>query len=297
MDCFCFVILHYQTLNDTVDCVSSILSNIKDSEYRIIIVDNGSPNKSGDTLVKLYEGNPVVKIIISSKNLGFTSGNNLGFQFAKREFRPDFIALINNDTVVEQPDFINIIKEKFSKTHFDILGPDIYTPDGKHQSPAFNKMSSLPVLERYIRFYNKILLLNYLGLDYIAERIKKRFVPVSKLHVEDINSLPDRTKEQTGVMLHGSALVFSAKYIDRYDGLYSGPFMYGEEAILDFIARRDNLKVIYSPEVKIIHRDDSATNSVYKKPLMKRRFYLKNFLRSSRILKRLMEEQNNAERI
>jgi len=245
----------------------------------------------------LYEGNPVVKVIISSKNLGFTSGNNIGFQYAKREFRSDFIALINNDTILEQPDFINIIKEKFIETHFDILGPDIYTPDGKHQSPAFNKMSSLPVLERYIRFYNKILLLNYLGLDSIAERIKKHFIPASSLHVEDIHSLPDRTKEQTGVMLHGSALLFSAKYIDRYDGLYSGPFMYGEEAILDFIARRDNLVVIYSPDVRIVHRDDSATNSVYKKPLLKRRFYLKNFLRSSRILKRLMEEQKATEQI
>jgi len=284
-------------LNDTVDCVSSILSNIKYPDYRIIIVDNGSPNKSGSTLMELFEGNSDIKIILSSKNLGFTSGNNLGFQFAKREFSPDFIALINNDTILEQPDFIDRIKEKSVRTHFDILGPDIYTPDGKHQSPVFNKMSSLPVLKRYIRFYSKILLLNYLGLDYIAERIKKRFVPTSSLHVENIHSLPDWTKEQTGVMLHGSALVFSAKYIDRYDGLYTGPFMYGEEAILDFIARRDSLNVIYSPEIKIIHRDDSATNSVYKRPLLKRRFYLKNFLWSSRILKSLMEEQKAAEQI
>jgi GT2 family glycosyltransferase len=290
---FCFVILHYQTLNDTVNCVNSILSNIKFTDYRIIVVDNGSPNKSGETLKELFEGNPVVKVIISNKNLGFTSGNNLGFQYAMKEYRPDFIALINNDTILEQPDFINIIKEKFNETDFDILGPDIYTPEGKHQSPVFNKMSNLRVVKRYIRFYSKILLLNYLGLDYIFERVKKRFSPISRLHVENINVKPDSATEQTGVMLHGSALVFSAKYIYKYDGLYPGPFMYGEEAILDFVAKRDNLVAIYTPEVKIIHMDDSATNSVYRKPLFKRRFYLKNFIRSSQILKLLMEEQES----
>jgi GT2 family glycosyltransferase len=290
---FCFVILHYQTLSDTIGCVNSILSNVEYPDYRIIIVDNGSPNKSGNKLKETFENNPLVNVILSERNLGFTSGNNLGYDFAKKEFGPEFIALINNDTIIEQSDFITVIKDKFSKTYFDILGPDIYTPNGRHQSPAFNKMSGMAAVDKYIRFYSKVLLLNYLGLDYIFEKIKKHFFPVSSLHTENIYIIPDSSKEQTGVMLHGSALVFSARFIEKYDGLYPGPFMYGEEAILDFIARRDNLLVLYSPDVKIIHLDDSATNSIYKKPLMKRRFYLKNFLRSSRILKRLMKEHSD----
>ncbi len=92
-------------------------------------------------------------------------------------------------------------------------------------------------------------------------------------------------------MLHGSALIFSGSFITKYDGLYHGPFMYGEEAILDFIAKRDKLTTLYCPEIKIIHKDDSSTNFAHKKALGKRRFYLKNFLRSLKILRELMKKE------
>jgi hypothetical protein len=66
--------------------------------------------------------------------------------------------------------------------------------------------------------------------------------------------------------------------------------MYGEEAILDYFVKKDNLKSVYWPEVRIMHKDDSSTNSVYKKALKKRRFYLKNFMRSLRVLEKLFNE-------
>jgi GT2 family glycosyltransferase len=291
MSCFCFVILHYQTVEDTIDCVNSILLNITDTEYEVIIVDNGSPNKSGAVLAETFKTNPKIKLIFSETNLGFTAGNNLGFEYAKKELNADFIALINNDTIIPQSDFVKLVVKKHNEMPFDILGPDIVTFKGRHQSPVFNKMSNLQVVDKYIRFYRKILLLNYLGLDNILERIKKFFVPVSSLHLENIKTEQDSTTEQKGVMLHGSALIFSKSYIDKYDGLYPGPFMYGEEAILDFISKRDNLSVLFYPEIKIIHKDDSATDTLFRKPLKKRRFYLKNFLKSSGILQLLMKEQ------
>ena len=86
-------------------------------------------------------------------------------------------------------------------------------------------------------------------------------------------------------------MIFSRSFINNYEGLYPGPFMYGEEAILDFIVKRDHLTTLYCPEIKIIHKDDSSTNWVYKKALMKRRFYLRNFIRSLIILQKLMKEE------
>ena len=40
-----FVVLHYLTTDDTVECVSSIRRCCADGEYQIIIVDNASPNR------------------------------------------------------------------------------------------------------------------------------------------------------------------------------------------------------------------------------------------------------------
>lgn len=291
MECFCFVILHYQTRNDTVECVNSILTNISYQNLKIIVVDNGSPNESGFELFNYFGENPGIKVILNERNLGFTDGNNVGFRYAKHQNHADFICMINNDTIIEQRNFIEVIIEKSKTTPFHILGPDIVTYSGDHQNPAFNKLSTLPAVENYIRHYRKVLFLNYLALDKFLEKIKKSIIPKSNIHFENINIKPDYSVEQSGKMLHGSALIFSRSFIDKYEGLYAGPFMYGEEAILDFIVRRDNLTTLYCPDIKIIHKDDSSTNYVYRKPLIKRRFYLKNFITSLRILQKLMKEE------
>jgi GT2 family glycosyltransferase len=290
MECFCFVILHYQTQNDTIECINSILNNISYPNLKIVVVDNGSPNNSGPGLLSLYSENSKINIILNADNSGFTEGNNIGFRYAKHQNHADFIALINNDTVVQQTDFVEAIIEKYKNNPFHILGPDIITSSGRHQNPVFNKLSTLPAVENYIRHYRKVLFLNYMALDKFLERIKKSVIPKSNIHIENINIPQDFSIEQKGKMLHGSALIFSKSFIDNYEGLYPGPFMYGEEAILDFIVKRDNLTTLYCPEIKIIHKDDSSTNYVYKKALRKRRFYLKNFIRSLRILQKLMKE-------
>ena len=49
-----FVILHYMTLDDTIECVESIRDNCGKEKYKIVIVDNASPNASGRELQKQY---------------------------------------------------------------------------------------------------------------------------------------------------------------------------------------------------------------------------------------------------
>ena len=122
---FTFVILHYLTTEDTVECIDSIIKNIKYDNYNIIVVDNGSYNNSGEKLKRIYESNKSIKIILNKNNLGFAKGNNLGFNYAKYELNSDFVALINNDTIINQYDFITNIIKSYNKYNFDILGPDI----------------------------------------------------------------------------------------------------------------------------------------------------------------------------
>ena len=42
-----FVILNYCSGDLTIQCISSIRKNIGYSNYSIVVVDNGSPDKSG----------------------------------------------------------------------------------------------------------------------------------------------------------------------------------------------------------------------------------------------------------
>ncbi len=290
---FAFVILHYLTENDTIECVDSIINNVNYGNYHIVVVDNGSGNKSGERLSNRYSHNKIIKIIINPENLGFAKGHNIGFEYAKYTLRSDFIALLNNDTFIEQGDFIQCLIDKFESTPFHILGPDIISSkDGRHHNPSPKTLQNIHNLKKNMLNNKILLLLNYIFLDKILERLKKRIfkkpliVPLQKTMNGSMN------KEESDVQLHASCLIFSSQYINLYEGLYSKTFMYSEEAFLYFIAKRDNLTTIYFPQLQIYHKEDSATNYLYQKNYKKRRFYLKNYLYSGGLLLDLMEENN-----
>ncbi len=287
---FTFVILHYLAYDDTIECIESILKNISYNNFNIVVVDNGSENNSGERIMLKYHNQSNLKTIINSENLGFAKGNNIGFKYAKHELKSDFIALINNDTIIQQAEFIDLIIDKYKSYPFHILGPDIISvSDNSHQNPRVETLSDIDSVNMFIRHYRFFLLLNYLRLDKTIEKLKKIFLPDSRLPSSENKNLNPENKEMINVKLHGSCLVFSRDYIKRYNGLYPKTFLYSEESILNYIVKRDRLFTIYFPDARILHKEDVATNYHIKKGYLKRRFYYKNFINSGRIFIELME--------
>lgn len=281
----CFLILHYQTIEDTKECINSILANINYENYNVIVVDNGSPNGTGRKLTELYKNNPKVKIIISENNLGFARGNNLGFKYIKNNFDSDFIVMINNDTIMQDQDFIKKIIEEYEKEPYHILGPKIISlVNQKNMNPVPVTQKSIEEVKRNIFRLRILLLSNYLRLEGFLRKIKRTLI--KKVENDGLNQIND-------YMLHGSCLVFSKDYIKKYDGLYDKTFLYGEEDILYFISKRDNLKMRYFENAFIYHKEDSATNSIVKEGNQKRRFIYKHSLNSLKELYKLMKESQN----
>ena len=68
------VILNYNGLSDTIECISSIFTTQKNIKFEVIVVDNGS--KNDERLVLRQKFNNQIKVFRLSKNLGFTGGNN-----------------------------------------------------------------------------------------------------------------------------------------------------------------------------------------------------------------------------
>ena len=130
---FAFVILHYMTKQETIDCVASILEKTKAEPMKvsIVIVDNASANGTGRELQQLYQGAENIYVILNPENLGFARGNNVGFEFAKKTLNSDFICLINNDTLLMQDDFLSRICADYQQHHFAVLGPQILSKDQK----------------------------------------------------------------------------------------------------------------------------------------------------------------------
>jgi GT2 family glycosyltransferase len=133
------IILNWNGYYDTKECLHS-LEKINYKAFKILVIDNGSSN---DDCSKLIENFPNIELIKSDKNLGFSGGNNLGIIHALKQ-NPDYILLLNNDTIIT-PYFLDLMTEVFEK-HLDagIVSPIInYYSDRNKIWSAGGKINKL----------------------------------------------------------------------------------------------------------------------------------------------------------
>ena len=282
-----FVILHYQAADETIQCIESIKLHVTE-EKRIIIVDNASPNNSGMEIQRKYQLDPETDVILSRDNLGFARGNNLGYQ-AARKSDPDFIVVLNSDTLIEQDDFAQLVDRSYRTYAFDVLGPDIYsTKTFSHQNPQRETNFTLEELKRKRR----ILLL----------KNKLRWVIWLKYRL--FRSIPEKADDshknysmaQTGKVLHGAFYVFSRKFIEGHEEcFYNGTFMYFESYILHYLGMKEKMVFLYDPQIHISHHEDVSTDLTYQTRYQKSVFVNKCSLASCEKFIKLHENNKEEE--
>lgn len=276
-----FIILHYLALEDTIECARSIIDNIKSTEHEvdIVIVDNGSPNHSYEVLKNKFLCIRNVYVIQNQQNLGFAKGNNVGYKYAKYQLKSDFIILINNDTILLQDDFVDVLVDKYKEKKYSVLGPDIIAADGYHQNPGNKQSWSLKELT-IDRFKKRIrLLLSYLHLDDIATSVIK--------HSKTVYRTETLVGDVENTILHGACLIFSPLYVRRFDGLHDETFLYMEEDILKLYADFYGFLMLYSSDIRIYHKEDAATNMVPLKSSEKTRLKYRRLIESSKVYSKL----------
>ena len=276
-----FVILHYKNIDDTLECIKSI-KKIHDA-YRIVVVDNNSGIVDDDKTLANWADD----LIISQENLGYANGNNLGVSLARKKYNPDFVAVINNDTLIFQDDFIDKIINTYKRCQFDALGPKIITNDGDSVNP-FPAYRTLGEIDAAIKKSNRLI--------KIYESKFKRFFLRCYIDFKHIIKKPKHLKNATcymeDVSLHGCAIVFSKKYLEKYkDCFFKGTFLYHEEEFLEYRRKRDKLKFIYDPSIEIFHKEGSSLNYNYDDNLYKKLIFReKNVLKSLETLKKIIKQ-------
>jgi len=90
------VLVTYNNLSLTIQCINSVLRNTSWPNYQLIVVDNGSQDGTADYLERLRNEVPTAKVILNPDNRGFATANNQGL----READGDILLLLNNDTIV-----------------------------------------------------------------------------------------------------------------------------------------------------------------------------------------------------
>ena len=223
------IIVNYNTLGLTRECLSSISANTHGCKYEVIVVDNAS-NEDPSELTDLF---PEITLIRSDKNLGFAGGNNLGIKKATGEY----ILLLNSDTeIIEGNDSISLCAN-FMEENKDVgvVSARLEYPDGSHQSAAQRFPGA------------KYKLYELLRLQKLMSSDKRGKVMLGAFF--DHNS----TVESDWVW--GTFFMFRRQMLDSLpdNKLNEDYFMYGEDIQWCKDFRKRGWKVMYFPEARVLH--------------------------------------------
>lgn len=279
---FCFVILHYRTSSDTIECVKSIEAMNK--KCAIVIVDNASNNGSIEKVEEYVKGKEETFIIKNTRNLGFAAGNNVGYRFAKYELRADFIAISNNDVIVVTKDMVSITQKLYADTRFYLLGPDIESMvNHGHQNPMKASEASLGIIKKEILRYSLLYFISRVGLYDLLRK---------KRQSDNMMCSGIKAKNEINIQLHGSFIIFSPLFIEKENIAFrNGTFLYMEESILYRYCVSHNYLTLYSPEIRVLHKEDSSTDSMFNGNRQKREFVFKNMIQSLKVYINVLKDE------
>jgi len=217
------IMLNWNGLEDTIECLES-LKEITYPNYEVVIVDNGSKGNDADVLEKKYKD--YIRLIRNERNFGFCKGNNVGIKYALKTLNPDFILLLNNDTIVDK-NFLDKLIEgaKNGPKSVGIVGPTIY---------------------------------HY----YEPERIWFNFGSTNwlRMNTRQIGPLKKTSSEKNKEfhLISGCCMLIKSKLFQEVGYFNEKLFAHYEDFDLCFRARKQGYSLLYIPESKIWHKISAA---------------------------------------
>lgn len=259
---YAFIILHYNSIEETNKCIESIfvLKGTTDGIVQIIVVDNASPNGTGSVLEERYKDVENVTVILRNQNDGFSMGNNVGIRYAHDKFNPDYYIVANNDIQFIQSNTLDLIEVEYANSRFDCLGPDIYVPiKDIHQSPiSATAPTKLQAIKTIV--LNAVMLRAY---GIFRNRMRLYF----RRHLSASTGM-DYKKYQENVCVSGACMIFSKECVTKKIStnedrsfFYPVTTFYYEEFIFTKWCQYNNRKIVYQPAI-IVHHTDGATTEL-----------------------------------
>ena len=172
-------------------------------------------------------------IIENKKNYGFAKGNNIGMDYALKNLNPDYILLLNNDTVVDK-DFLKIlVREGEADPKIGFLGPKMY-------------------------YYDNPDVIWCIGGKIDWKLARGLHVGINET---DIGQYPTKIDFD---YINGSCLLIKRKVLEEI-GLFDEKFfLYFEETDLALRASKKGYKNTYIPNAKILHKVSKSGGGIKK---------------------------------
>ncbi len=110
-------------------CLESVLNRSSYKNYEIIVVDNGSTDPDAVAYLKSLESRDRVRVLSYDHPFNYSAINNFAQRFAKG----DVLCLLNNDTEVISPDWMQEMLGKLCQESVGVVGAKLYYRDGRVQ--------------------------------------------------------------------------------------------------------------------------------------------------------------------
>ena len=229
------VLVSYNTAEYTKRAIESVYAETRDTDFKIIMVDNDSKDNSVELIAKEF---PQVEIIQTGANLGFAGGVNIGAKASNSEY----VLLLNPDTVILDKAIDKLMAFAHKSPQAGIWG-----------GITLNDDLSLNPNNARARLSTKTLLFSALGLSKAFNK--------SCFFNHDNYGCWDRKSDREVDVITGCFFLTTRTLWEELEGLDETFFMYAEEA--DYCIRA--IKKGYQPKVTanatIIHHGGvSETN-------------------------------------
>lgn len=220
------IIINYNTLNMTLECIESVLLNTSEINFEIILVDNASIDGSKE----YFEKDSRIKYIYNEKNLGFGRANNIGIDISSGRN----ILFLNSDTILMN-NAVKIMSDFLDATSsVGACGGNLYTLNG---APNVSFRRQLPSVYDslngvLLNVPNRLLFRRNQYFNYSMDPIDVGFVC-------------------------GADMMVKRNVLDKVG--YFNPlfFMYYEETELSYRIKK-HYKIMNIPQAKIVHLDGGS---------------------------------------
>ena len=235
------IIVNYNSIDLTIDCVNSIFQQTVDVKFEIIIVDNASKNKEAERLQAEFENS--VKMIEAETNLGFGKANNLGTKYAAG----DYVFFLNLDTVLMNNAVKILWEEMKNNPDMGCTGGNLYTPE-RMPCPSFClRFDDLGTEKRYASW-------RYLMLSKAEQKLYRKHLAL-QIRRKDFN---DTNQKIEVAYIFGADMMVKKKLFEQLGGFDEDFFMYAEEEELSWRIKKRGEKIYNIPQAKIIHLEGAT---------------------------------------
>jgi len=187
-------------------------------------------------------------LIKNEKNYGFAEGNNIGMRYALKGLNPEYVLLLNNDTVVDKKFLRELVKVAERDEKIGIVGPKIYYYDYKGRDDV----------------------INFAGANFSLWKAKEERYGCKRLDRCQFNDEKEVDK------IEGSCMLIKRNAIKKIGLFYQKYFLYWEETDLCWRTRKRGYKLMFAPMAKIWHKkgvsDDKLMSTIFIYYFTKNRF-------------------------